>query len=78
MCSQSGLARTGWLLRHGGEQGGSHPGLIKAATANEAAGVNENKYDGYYSSAKTCEMSLSVATGKNYQSLFYLLEETIQ
>lgn len=61
-----------------GDRGFYHPGLIKAATANEAAEVNENKYDGYYSSAKTCEMSLSDATGKNYQSLFYLLEETIQ
>lgn len=58
-----------------GDRGFYHPGLIKAATASEAAEVNENKYDGYYSSAKTCEMSLSDATGKNYQSLFYLLDE---
>ena len=58
-----------------GDRGFYYPGLIKAATANEAAEVNEIKYDGYYSSAKTCEMSLSNATGKNYQSLFYLLDE---
>ena len=60
-----------------GDRGFYYPDLIKAATANEAKEVNEKCYDGYYSSAKTCEMSLSEATGKNYQSLFYLLNEVI-
>ncbi len=60
-----------------GDRGFYYPGLTKAATANEAAEVNENRYDGYYSSAKTCEMSLSDATGKNYQSLFHLLDEVV-
>lgn len=60
-----------------GDRGFYYPDLTKAATANEAKEVNEKCYDGYYSSAKTCEMSLSEATGKNYQSLFYLLDEVI-
>jgi D-lactate dehydrogenase len=60
-----------------GDRGFYYPGLIEAATKNEAAEVNEKIYDGYYSSAKTCEMSLSEATGKNYQSLFYLLDEVV-
>lgn len=60
-----------------GDRGFYYPGLIKEATKNEADEVNEKKYDGYYSSAKTCEMSLSDATGKNYQSLFYLLDEVV-
>jgi D-lactate dehydrogenase len=58
-----------------GDRGFYYPGLIAAATANEANEVKEQQYDGYYSSGKTCEMSLSNATGKNYQSLFYLLDE---
>jgi D-lactate dehydrogenase len=58
-----------------GDRGFYYPALIKAATNDEAAEVNEQQYDGYYSSAITCEMSLSEATGKNYRSLFYLLEE---
>jgi D-lactate dehydrogenase len=60
-----------------GDRGFYYPGLIEAATNNEAAEVNEQQYDGYYSSAKTCEMSLSEATGKNYRSLFYLLDEVV-
>jgi D-lactate dehydrogenase len=60
-----------------GDRGFYYPGLITSATKNEATEVNEKKYDGYYSSAKTCEMSLSNATGKNYQSLFYLLDEVV-
>ena len=60
-----------------GDRGFYYPGLIKAATNDEAAEVNQQQYDGYYSSAKTCEMSLSKATSKNYQSLFYLLDEVV-
>jgi D-lactate dehydrogenase len=58
-----------------GDRGFYYPDLIEAATKNEATEVNEQQYDGYYSSAKTCEMSLSEATGKNYRSLFYFLDE---
>ncbi len=58
-----------------GDRGFYYPGLTASATQAEAMEVNEKKYDGYYASAKTCEMSLSEATGKNYQSLFYLLDE---
>lgn len=61
-----------------GDRGFYYPGLIDAATKNEAEGVKKEKYDGYYSSAKTCEMSLSKATGENYQSLFYLRHEAIK
>jgi D-lactate dehydrogenase len=58
-----------------GDRGFYYPSLITSATKNEAAEVNNNIYDGYYSSGKTCEMSLNDATGKNYQSIFYLLDE---
>jgi D-lactate dehydrogenase len=58
-----------------GDRGFYHPGLISAATAIEAAEVRGQAFDGYYSSAKTCEMSLSAATGAPYQSVFTLLDE---
>ena len=61
-----------------GDRGFYYPGLIKAATNDEAAEVNQEIYDGYYSSAKTCEMALGEATGKNYRSLFYLLDEVAE
>ena len=58
-----------------GDRGFYYPKFTQAATALESAEVKENSYDGYYSSAKTCEMSLSEAVGKNYQSILKLLDE---
>jgi len=58
-----------------GDRGFYYPGLTQAATKYEAEEVNKKQYDGYYSSAKTCEMALSEATEHNYQSLFYLVDE---
>ncbi len=60
-----------------GDRGFYYPGLTQAATNNEATEVNQKQYDGYYSSAKTCEMALSEATSHNYQSLFYLVDEVV-
>jgi D-lactate dehydrogenase len=60
-----------------GDRGFLFPELTAAATLPEALEVNRQSYDGYYSSAKTCEMALSDATGKNYESIVYLLEECI-
>ena len=58
-----------------GDRGFYFPELIAAATKAEATEVKEQAYDGYYSSAKTCEASLSAATGKNYRSVLWLLDE---
>lgn len=58
-----------------GDRGFYYPSLTQAATKPEATEVLQKEYDGYYSSGKTCEMSLYDATGKNYQSIFYLLDE---
>ena len=58
-----------------GDRGFYYPKFTQAATALESAEVKENSYDGYYSSAKPCEMSLSEAVGKNYQSILKLLDE---
>jgi D-lactate dehydrogenase len=58
-----------------GDRGFYYPSLTQAATKAEATEVMSTEYDGYYSSGKTCEMSLYDATGKNYQSIFYLLDE---
>jgi D-lactate dehydrogenase len=58
-----------------GDRGFYYPDLIKNATHNESCEVKEKKYDGYYSSAKTCEMAMSQAVGENYRSIMYLLDE---
>jgi D-lactate dehydrogenase len=58
-----------------GDRGFLYPELTASATALEARDVNPTEYDGYYSSAKTCEMAMSDAVGKNYESILYLVDE---
>ena len=58
-----------------GDRGFLFPELTRSATLPEAMEVNLKKYDGYYSTSKTCEMALSDAVGKNYKSIIYLLNE---
>ncbi len=58
-----------------GDRGFLVPELNKSATQEEAAEVGQKNYDGYYSSSQTCELGMSLATGKAYQSYLYLLEK---
>ena len=58
-----------------GDKGFFYPELTKSATKIEANEVNLTDYDGYYSSSKTCEMAMSDAVGKNYESIWKLLDE---
>jgi D-lactate dehydrogenase len=58
-----------------GDRGFYYPKLTAAATKIEAQEVNETTYDGYYSSAKPCEMSLTAAVGQSYESVLKLLDE---
>jgi D-lactate dehydrogenase len=60
-----------------GDRGFLYPELTASATRPEALEVSEKKYDGYYSSTKTCEMALSVAVKENYESILYLVDEAI-
>jgi D-lactate dehydrogenase len=58
-----------------GDRGFYYPQLTQSATKLEANEVKTIEYDGYYSSAKTCEMALSEAVGKNYESILKLLDD---
>jgi D-lactate dehydrogenase len=60
-----------------GDRGFLFPELTAAATAPEAAEVKRAEYSGYYSTAKTCEMAMSDAVGKNYESILYLADECL-
>ncbi len=60
-----------------GDRGFLFPELTAAATAPEAAEVKRKEYDGYYSTAKTCEMAMSDAVSKNYESILYLVDECL-
>jgi D-lactate dehydrogenase len=61
-----------------GDRGFYFPELPRTATVRESDEVRESEYDGYYSTAKTCEMAMSEATGKNYRSILYLLDDVTE
>ncbi|CAL1517139.1 FAD-binding and (Fe-S)-binding domain-containing protein [Chitinophaga sp. MM2321] len=60
-----------------GDRGFMFPELTASATRPEAEEVNKKEYDGYYSSTKTCEMAMSEALNKNYESILYLVDEAL-
>ena len=58
-----------------GDRGFLHTELTRAATAEEAEEVRVRKFDAYLGSNRTCEIGLNLATGKDYESFVYILEE---
>jgi D-lactate dehydrogenase len=58
-----------------GDRGFLHPELTKSATADEAEEVRSRDFDAYLGSNRTCEIGMSLATGKDYESFIYALEE---
>ncbi len=58
-----------------GDRGFYYPELTRTAVKLESEEVKQTKYDGYYSSAKTCEINFSEAVGENYKSILVLLDE---
>jgi D-lactate dehydrogenase len=57
-----------------GDRGLSHPELTAAATRPQAEELAGRDFDAYLSSNRTCEIGLSRATGKPYESVVVLLE----
>jgi D-lactate dehydrogenase len=60
-----------------GDRGFLFPELTNSATNAEASEVKQNNHDGYYSSTKTCEIALSDAVKKDYESILYLVEDAV-
>jgi D-lactate dehydrogenase len=59
-----------------GDRGFLVPELTASATHLEAEEVcGHTHVNGYYSSTKTCEMAMSEAVGKDYESILYLVDE---
>ena len=58
-----------------GDRGFLHTELTRAATAEEAEEVRARKFDAYLGSNRACEIGLNLATGRDYVSFIYLLEE---
>lgn len=61
-----------------GDRGFLFPELTASATKKEAQEVGQKEYEGYYSSTKTCEIAMSEAVKRNYESILYLADECMQ
>ena len=60
-----------------GDRGFLFPELTASATQAEASEVRQHDYDGYYSTTRTCELAMSEAVRKNYESILYLVDEAL-
>lgn len=59
-----------------GDRGFIYPEVARAATAPERAEIAGRHYDGCYSLARTCEISMNDTIVRPYESLIYLVDET--
>ncbi len=76
-CAEKATIPVNWnCCGTAGDRGFLHPELTDGAQLYEQEEVGRVQYDGYYSVAKTCEINLSQRSGKNYESIAYLVEET--
>jgi hypothetical protein len=58
-----------------GDRGFLHPELTHAATSEEVNEIGDQQFEKYVCSTRTCELGMNLATGKDYQSVIFLLEE---
>jgi len=58
-----------------GDRGFLHPELTRSATSEQVEELKGRRFDAYLSSNRTCEVGMNLATGKDYRSVIYLLEE---
>ncbi len=74
-CSEQVLVpRDAGCCAFAGDRGFLFPELTASASRVEAAQAKEEEHDGYFSSSRTCEIGMTRATGKVYQSYLHLLD----
>jgi D-lactate dehydrogenase len=59
-----------------GDRGMLHPELTKSATSEQVAEISDRHFDAYLASNRTCELGMNLATGKDYRSIIFALEES--
>ena len=59
-----------------GDRGFIFPEVARSATAQERHEIENTQYDGYYSLARTCEISMNDTIDRPYESIVYLVDET--
>ncbi len=58
-----------------GDRGFIFPEVARGATRDERREIAGEEFDGYYSLARTCEISMMDSIGKPYESIVYLVDE---
>ena len=81
-------AQTLWLPRNipdnwgccgaSGDRGFIFPELSDSATRDERDEIGHESFDGCYSLARTCEIAMQDHIEQPYESIVYLVDETIQ
>lgn len=61
-----------------GDRGFIFPEVARAATRDEREEIGDTTFDGYYSLARTCEISMADTIGRPYESIVYLVDETTE
>lgn len=74
-CEEPLIPFTAGCCGMAGDRGFYYPGLIQSASRKEAEEVNQWEGAAHYSTGRTCEMAMSEVSGKQYRSIFYLLDE---
>ena len=59
-----------------GDRGYIFPEVARSATVAERREIGEKRYDGCYSLARTCEISMMDTIDRPYESIVYLVDET--
>jgi D-lactate dehydrogenase len=49
--------------------------LTKSATSEEVQEIDNQDFEQHICSNRTCELGMNLATGKDYRSVIFLLEE---
>jgi D-lactate dehydrogenase len=76
-CALEAVVPMGWgCCGIAGDRGFIYPELSDGAQRDEQAELAGRNFDGYYSVARTCEVGLSERSGRQYESVVYLVEET--
>lgn len=60
----------------GGDRGFIFPQVAKAAVRDERKEIGDRQFDGCYSLARTCEISMMDSIDRPYESIVYLVDET--
>lgn len=70
------LANNSTCCGAAGDRGFIYPEVARKALSDEKAEIGDKQYDGYYSLARTCEISMMDTIGRPYESIVYLVDET--